>query len=58
MYKTDHFRRRASERGIDDISVLILQLYGERLGSRSGVMLRRDVADELRRLALSCRKVG
>lgn len=58
MYKTDHFRRRAAERGLDDVSVLILQLYGERLGSRGGVVLLHEVAEELRRLALSCRKVS
>lgn len=53
MLKTDHFMRRATERGIDDISVLILQLYGERLGRRGGIALRREVADELRQIALN-----
>lgn len=56
MNKTEHFRRRASERGIDDISLLILQLYGERLGLRDGYVLRREVADELRQLALRYRE--
>ncbi len=55
MFNTDHFKRRAAERGIDDISVLILRLYGERLDSRDGIILRREVADELRSLALKCR---
>ena len=56
MLTTDHFRRRAAERGIDDISVLILRLYGERIDRRDGIALRREVADELRSLALQCRQ--
>ena len=56
MDRTDHFRRRASERGLDEISVLVLRLYGEQLGARDGYVLRHDVATELRQLALGYRQ--
>jgi len=58
MGETNHFRRRSSERGLDEVSVMVLQLYGERLGSRDGYVLSHEVAADLRQLALGFRKIG
>lgn len=55
MVATNHFRKRASERGIDRLSIIILYLYGENLDSRDGVILSHNVAQELRQLAYECR---
>ena len=56
--KTIHFRKRATERGIDEITLSILTLFGEALDKRQGLTLSKNTYRDLKSLALSTKRGG
>jgi hypothetical protein len=56
MTKTNHYQRRASERGIDEVSLSILSLFGEHLDKRQGLVLSRRTYQDLKNIALETKQ--
>jgi len=51
MTKSNHLQRRASERGIDELTLGILNLFGERQDKRDGLTLAKRTSQELINIA-------
>ena len=39
----NHLSKRTAERGIDSLSLNILRVFGERLGRREGLVLKKEM---------------
>jgi len=58
MTKTNHFVKRSIERGIDDLTLSILNIFGEKLGKRDGITISKMTYEHLKSLATEMRRTS